>query len=42
MIEIGQNIYPGEKKLKRRILFKIFKDRLITLIQTIKNMILRF
>jgi len=34
-------VYPGERKLKRRILFKILKDSLKELIQKIKNKILK-
>ena len=34
-------VYPGERKLKRRILFKIFKDSLKELIQKLKNKIFK-
>jgi len=35
------NVYPGDKKLRRQILFKIFKDSLKELIQKLKNKILK-
>jgi len=34
-------VYPGDKKLRRRVLFKIFKDSLKELIQKLKNKILK-
>ena len=34
-------VYPGDKKLRRRILFKIFKDSLKGLMQKLKNKIFK-
>ena len=36
-IEIDMKIYPGEKKIKRRFLFKAFKDSIIKLLNKFKG-----
>jgi len=38
---MDMQVYPGDKKLRRHVIFKIFKDSVKELIQKLKTKILK-